>query len=117
VEIVVTATMLYCGSCGKRCGVAHLGDERHRIDDGDRYVVLDTRVNVGEVPDPEVRGGWTDTRGDFLYVLGHLDRAGDWPTRPWRCPLCAAWVRLDWDQARRVGQVSRLLAANVSGDK
>jgi hypothetical protein len=80
----MTATMVYCEACGKRCAVGY------RRDDGG----IEMDVSPPGVP----RTGWTIPSNSPIS---------------WQCRHCRALVGLDAAQARRAGRAGRLIAANV----
>jgi hypothetical protein len=87
-------TPIYCGHCGKRCGMA-------------------TRQDGGLVGiRPWRRGSSRRQRDEVAVRLRDISNRLEPPTE-WPCPECGGLVRLDNADLRRVGQDKRLVAAKV----
>jgi len=76
-------TALYCGNCGKRCGTATLRSDRDHVD-------VITRRRRGPV------------------AIRRLSEPDGWPIEL-TCHECGQTVRLELEQAQRVGKTKRLV--------
>jgi hypothetical protein len=88
-------TVLMCGACGRRCGVAHRGDDQH-------HVVVEFRNRSD---------GRTGGPGDRVVDDVRNATPAFWALTLFVCERCGAVLRLTQDQAKAVGHERRIILA------